>query len=402
MNLGAAAAAVGSVGKALSYQDLQNKYLDFNHPRAVVYLGDKMFSNTGDDMLLNDIHVELTSGFEASVASFRIYDVYNTKTGKFRFDDMKKQVMMGNSVTITMGYLDKFETVFVGFVSGVAFGYELESLPYIEVTAMDVKGVMMGGNYANQLKATTYSAAVKEILNRTGEGKLKQLGGITDIAVSNTPDAELSLGGGVKKSSPITVELVNESDYEFVVRAAKRYNFEFFVDRGKVLFRPAKQDTSVLMEIGAGRGLQTFHIQYSITGVVGKIEARAMDPGKGEAISASSRFNNTISTANKAKQLVGRGTRVYVDASISSKEEAESRVAALMEQMSYRLGSLEARCVGIPDMVPGRFIKVSGMGAPVDNQFYLTSVTHDFTSETGFSTQIQGCAAKIQASDLPI
>jgi len=127
-----------------------------------------------------------------------------------------------------------------------------------------------------------------------------------------------------------------------------------------------------------------------------------MDPGKGEAISASSRFNNTISTANKAKQLVGRGTRVYVDASISSKEEAESRVAALMEQMSYRLGSLEARCVGIPDMVPGRFIKVSGMGAPVDNQFYLTSVTHDFTSETGFSTQIQGCAAKIQASDLPI
>lgn len=396
------AGAIGGLGKAMSYQDLQNKYFDFSHPRACVYLGDKIFTSKGDDMMLNDIRVEITSGYEASVASFRIYDVYNTSTGKFRFNDVKKQVMMGNSVTITMGYMDCLETVFVGFVSGVAFGFELEGMPYIEVTAMDVKGIMMGGNYALQLKATTYSAAVKEVLNRTGEGKLSQLGGITDIAVTNTPDADPRMETGIKKSSPITVEMVNESDYEFVVRAAKRYNYEFFVDRGKVLFRPAKQDTSVLMDIGAGRGLQTFHIQYSITGVVGKIEARAMDPGKGEAISASSRFNNTISTANKAKQLVGKGARVYVDASISSKEEAESRVAALMEQMSYRLGSLEARCVGIPDLVPGRFIKVSGMGAPVDNQFYVTSVTHEFTSEAGFSTQIEGCAAKIQTSDLPL
>lgn len=401
MNLGAAAAAIGAMGQTLSYQDLQDKYLDFNHPRAAVYLGDKIFTDSGDHMVLNDIHIELTSGFEASVASFRIYDVYDPKTGKFRYDDVRKQVMMGNAVTITMGYLDRLEVVFVGFISGVAFGYELDSIPYIEVTAMDVKGIMMGGNYANQLRATTYSAAVKEVLSRTGEGKLQQIGGITGIAVSNTPDAEPSFDGGMKKSSPITVEMVQESDYEFVVRAAKRYNFEFFVDRGKVLFRPAKSDTSILMEMGAGRGLQTFHIQYSITGVVGKIEARAMDPGRGEVISASSRFNNTISTANKAKQLVGKGGRVYLDASISSKEEAESRVAALMEQMSYRLGSLEARCVGIPDLVPGRFIKVSGMGAPVDNTFYLTSVTHDFTSEGGYSTQIQGCAAKIQTSDLP-
>ena len=123
-----------------------------------------------------------------------------------------------------------------------------------------------------------------------------------------------------------------------------------------------------------------------------------MDPGKGEVITASSSFNNTISTANKAKQLVGKGAKVYLDASISSKEEAEARVNSLMEQMSYRLGSLEADCVGIPDLVPGRFIEISGMGTPVDNQFYLTSVIHDFTSDGGFRTQIKGCAAKLQTT----
>ena len=406
MNLNTLGSALsGAAGVGMTYQSLQNKYTDFSHPRARVLLGGEEFESTDGNIILSDIHVELTSGYEASVASFRLYDVFDPETGSFLYDKVKKQVLMGNSVTVLMGYLDTFETVFVGFISGVAFGFAVGDLPYIEVTAMDVKGIMMGGTYANQLTATTYSAAVKEVLARTGEGKLQQMGGITQPpAITNTPDAGgpgLGIAAGAagpRKSSPITVEMVSERDYEFVVRAAKRYNYEFFVDRGKVLFRPAKSDTSVLMQLGVRAGIQSFHIQYSITGVVGKIEARAMDPGSGKVISASSTFNNTISTAQKAKQLVGKGAKVYLDASITSKEEAQSRVDSLMEQMSYRLGSLEADCIGIPDLVPGRFIEVSGMGTPVDNQFYITNVTHDFTGENGFLTRIEGCAAKIRTA----
>jgi hypothetical protein len=381
----------------LSYEDLQEKYLDFAHPRARVLLGDKEFDSASLGMAINDIHVEVTSGYEASVASFRIFDVYDTSSGNFFYSKLKKQVMMGNSVTIQLGYLNRLETVFVGFVSGVTFGYEPGDLPYIEVTAMDVKGLMMGGCYATSLQATTYSAAVKEILERTGTGKLEQLGGITGIDITDTPDAQ-GTSAGSTKSSPITMEMACESDYEFVVRAAKRYNYEFFVDRGKVIFRPTKNNQTLLIKMGSRTGLRGFHIQYSITGIVGKIEARAMDPAKGEVISASSSFNNTISTANKAKQLVGKGAKVYLDASISSREDAEARVESLMEQMSYRLGAMDSDCVGIPDLVPGRFIEVTGMGVPVDNQFYLTAVTHDFTGENGYRTHIEGCAAQLKTS----
>lgn len=384
-----------------TYKDLQEKYVDFAHPRARVLLGDTPFDSVSTRMVVNDIHVEVTSGYEASVASFRLYDSYDPSTGKFFYEKVKKQVLMGNSVTVQLGYLDRLETVFVGFISGVAFGFEPGGLPYIEINAMDVKGLMMGGSYAASLKATTYSAAVKEVLDRTGEGRLKQMGGITATEISNTPDASGAGGAGASKSSPITVEMVSESDYEFVVRAAKRYNYEFFVDRGKVLFRPAKSDKSLLIKMGTRTGLRGFRIEYSITGVVGKIEARAMDPGKGEVIAAEQSFHNTISTASKAKQLVGKGAKVYLDASITSKEEADARVASLMEQMSYHLGSLEADCVGIPDLVPGRFMEVTGMGVPVDNQFYLTCVVHDFTSDGGYRTHIEGCAAQIKTSASP-
>lgn len=407
MALPGAGGAIGGVPGACqyTYKDLQDKYVDFAHPRAQVLLGDTPFDSVSAGMAVNDIHVEVTSGYEASVASFRLYDSYDPSTGKFFYEKVKDQVLMGNSVTVRLGYLDRLETVFVGFVSGVAFGFEPGGLPYIEINAMDVKGLMMGGSYATSLKATTYSAAVKEVLERTGEGRLQQMGGITAAEITNTPDAgggaagvPGASAGGPPKSTPLSVEMVSESDYEFVVRAAKRYNYEFFVDRGKVLFRPAKSDTSLLIKMGTRTGLRGFHIQYSITGVVGKIEARAMDPGKGEVISAGSSFNNTLSTASKAKQLVGKGAKVYLDASITSKEEAEARVSSLMEQMSYRLGSLEADCVGIPDLVPGRFVEVTGLGVPVDNQFYLTAVTHDFTSDGGYRTHIEGCAAQIKTS----
>ena len=389
------AVGIGGVG-SLTYERLQEKYQGFGHPMARILLGGKEFDSVGKGMVVDDLHVELSAGYEASVATFRLYDSFESSTGKFKFDKVKREMVMGNAVTIQLGYLGRLETVFVGFISGVAFGFEPGNLPYIEITAMDVKGVMMGGSYATALTATTYSAAVEEVLRRTGEGRLQQMGGITGISISKTPDALGTASSGNTKSSPITVELVNESDYEFVVRAAKRYNYEFFVDRGKVLFRPAKEDGSVLMKLGSGAGMESFRIEYSITGVVGEIEARAMDPGKGEVISASSRFNNTISTSGKAKQLVGKGSRVYVDASITSRKEAEARVESLMEKMSYRLGSLEAGCVGIPDLTPGRFIEVSGMGVPVDNRFYLTAVTHDFSSERGYRTEIRGCAAQMK------
>lgn len=387
----------GSAGGAqLTYEKLKSKYSDFANPIARVLLGDQTFDSGKAGMVVNDIHVEVTSGYEASVASFRLFDVFDPVTGKFRYESVKKQVVMGNSVTIQLGYLDTVETVFVGFISGVAFGFEPGDIPYIEVSAMDVKGVMMGGSYATALKASTYSAAVKEVLDRTGEGRLQQMGGITATEISRTPDAE-GVSSGSAKSSPLSVEMVGESDYEFVVRAAKRYNFEFFVDRGKVLFRPAKKDTSLLMEMGSRTGLRGFHIAYSLTGVVGMIEARAMDPGSGKVISAKSKFSNTLSTGAKAKQLMGKGAKVYLDASITSREEAESRVASLMEQMSYRLGSLSADCVGIPDLTPGRFIEVTGMGTPVDNRFYLTTVVHDFTGDGGYATRIEGCAAQIKS-----
>ena len=489
---GAAAGAVtgglnagGPVGSGMSYKQLQDKYQDFALPQVSITLAGTPFSNSSGDMVIGDVSVELTSGFEASIARFRIYHVYDGQSGTFRFEEVSRQLAMGTALTIQMGYLGSMEDVFVGFVAGVSFDYEEGQLPYIEVTGMDVKGIMMAGTYSNQLTADNYADAVREILQRTGYERLKTGGGIVDIQVTDTPDldptlltaqqaaetaqaaaeqaqqaaeaAELAAAAGgpeavaaaqslkeqaqqalsavetamrtfqeakaalsaakeaskqaaaalaqapspsptpvpMGPTSAYTIEMVAESDYEFVVKAAKKFNFEFFVDRGTVYFRKAKSNRQVLMELGSGSGIISFHVEYSITGIVGSIEARAMDAGGGQVISAKETFSNNLSTGSTAGGLVSKGRKVLIDPTISSQAQADARVASLMERMSYRLGTLEAECIGIPDLVPGRFIRLSGLGAPADNTFYITSVVHEYRDENGYRTRITGCTDKV-------
>lgn len=60
-----------------TYNDLKKIYHDFEHPVAVLKLGNKNFADNKKSWILNDIEVELTCGFEASMAAFRIYNVFS-------------------------------------------------------------------------------------------------------------------------------------------------------------------------------------------------------------------------------------------------------------------------------------------------------------------------------------
>ena len=87
------------------------------------------------------------------MATFWIYNCYNRVTCEFAFDDLKKYICMGSSVIISMGYGVRVREIFRGFISRVNFVFRQEEIPGVEITAMDVKGIMMAGNYSRQLKA---------------------------------------------------------------------------------------------------------------------------------------------------------------------------------------------------------------------------------------------------------
>jgi phage protein D len=294
--------------------------------------------------------------------------------------------------------------VFVGAITRVNFLFEEEGVPCIRVTAMDVKGVMMSGCYSRQLTALYYSDAVKEILEKTAYEKLKASNIIRDIRITETGDKQRMLMGGPGQSSPAgtatdrSLEMVAESDYEFVVRAARKNNFEFYTECGVVYFRKAKSDATVLLSIGPNVGLRSLDISYDITGLTERVIARGTDAGKAQVISAKQKLNGKISGGNKAKALIRGSQKVFLDASITSQEEAAERAAFLGEQISYRLGSLQCNTVGIPELLPGHFIRMNGLGTVADNLYYIDRVRHIMDMEGNYITELSGKASAIQAT----
>lgn len=378
-----------------NFDSLKSKYRDFLLPMVNIKVNGKEIGKAG--LFISGIEVELSSGFEASAAAFHIYNCIDQGTGEFRLDSFKQYLYLGSSVSIELGYGGAVTEVFKGLIVQVQFSCEAEDTPNIEVMAMDAKGIMMSNSYARQMKADCYSEAVKEIFSKPAYQKLQSEGILTKLDIKETPDKKS--GNHKKSASSETIEMVSESDYEFIVKAAKKFNFEFFVDNGVLCFRKAKQVSDCLIELGIKAGVLSYQACYDIRGLVQKIEARGMNAGKGELISASQKFNQKISLGNKAKALLSKTEKVYIDATITSKEQAESRVESLMDRMSYQFGTLECECIGLPELKPGQFVDLKGFGSPVDNRFYITNVRHLLDEESGYRTRITGKAAAIEKSN---
>lgn len=375
------------------YQQLKKKYCDFIYPMVTLQVGDRNFAENKGGLVLSDVSVDLSCGLEASVACFSIYGVYNVEEGRYSFPDFKGYVQLGSTVTVSMGYGGVMEEIFVGFIAQTRFVRTGSDIHHVEVTAMDVKGLMMVNSYARQMTAGNYGDVVKEIFRKPMYQKMNADGICRSVRVDDTPD---KTGGQNSQVTSYTVEMVSESDYEFIVKAAKRFNYEFYVDTGVVCFRRAKQaEEECLLEIGMDKGLRSYDITYDITGLVKSVEVRGMDTAKAELVSDKQKVSNKISTGSKAKALIGQSEKNVIDAAAISKEQAQYRAQAMMEDISYRFGSLEGTCTGIPELKPGHFIRLTGLGEPCDNRFYVTRTRHDLSDDGGYRTHITAITASL-------
>lgn len=392
----------------ISYEKLKSEYMYFENPVAIISVEGNEISQSKTGLQIGNIEVESSSGYEAGIASFVLYGCYDSQSCAFNYSMIKKYVMIGAQVSVYMGYGTVVKEVFCGFISQVNFFFQAQEIPGVRVTCMDIKGMMMSNCYSRQMTSQCYSDAVKAIFDQQQYAQMKDRGVIKNLYISQTPDKQESAGGagipgasagltaGVaagSKATDYSIEMVAESDYEFVVKAAKKFNYEFFVSGGVVYFRKAKNYSSVLMELSPATGMHSIDVEYNVTGLVGEVEVRSTDVGKAKQIASTVKLNNKISQGKYASKLVKNASKVYIDPTADSKKTAGYRADYLAEDIAYRFGTLEAELTGLPDLVVGRFIQIQGMGDPVNNLFYIVNVRHVMNEVKGFSTKITAKAS---------
>ena len=375
----------------MNYDSLKNVYGNFQLPKAEVLVEGKSFGENRAGMLIDEVRVELSCGFEAAEAVFCITGCVDLDTGMYKTKELKPFILLGSYVLIKMGYRSGTKEVFRGFISRTEFVNE-DGTPSVEVTSVDVKGIMMANTYARQLKARYVSDAVRELFDKPSYQELSARGIIGKLDIPPTPDKT----SGEADKNLVSIEMVSESDYEFAVRWARRSGCEFYTSLGTVRFRKARSDEKTYFTLGPGDGMTQYRISYDVSPLAGKAEIRGMEDGRGEVIKAKKKISRRISLGNYAGKLVDQSEKIYIDSTLRSKEEAAERLEYLAERTAYRFGTFECECVGVPELLPGRYIEVEGLGSPADNRFYVEEVLHSMDSLSGYRCRIKGRTDKLK------
>ena len=314
---------------------------------------------------IRGLSVQLSASYEASYAQFTVFGGASDSSSGIQPDSaLSSKLRLGKGVNISLGYGDKVTEVFSGYIDSVRLEYTHENGCAFAVTCLDGKGLMMNSTRSEiKTNVKRYSDAVK-----------KTLGGYSDLfsigKIQQTPELTLPFSQ------------LGESDYDFVVRLAKRVNYSFYISLGKAYFVPVGSDRTELIEISPMMNLKHFSLETGLKNRVSKVTVVSNDETdeKKQIKSEVSRIG-VLETGSQSKAAANSAiksgmTRTISDPAAVSNDAAKLLAQAEIDRLSYASVDGQAEFTGIPEVLPGKFAVISGFGKGFDRTCYITRVTH--------------------------
>ena len=358
-----------------NFKSLEDKYDGFRAPAFEVSVGGTKLDSS--KFHFSSITVDIDAGTGAGGCSFTVEAQYDYEGSKWN-NSLLDTIQVGQKIEIKAGYVSK-KSVFFGFVDDFTINYSAESAPSLSVNGIDAKGYLMNASDRKYMQEKSTATVVKEILNdcvSKGYAKKVTVGTIKDF----------------------DVELIQEEmdDYHFLCFLAKVYNMVFTVIDGEIVFDQLMQKTSKLLELNMGVSLLQFSKTVSLRNQVGKVVVYGIDPKTLKPISGEA-TDSSVSGAGSEAGDIAKGFNGIVQKEINffvqTPEECKELAQAIFDQRAYSFVSGKGRCVGIPELIPGRYITLKGFDKSAADNYFISKVTHEF-SDDGYYTSFEVKGAK--------
>ena len=115
------------------------------------------------------------------------------------------------------------------------------------------------------------------------------------------------------------------------------------------------------------------------------IQVLGFDPASGKPVSGKAAAKSTDQLSDV---LGGAGEWFISDPSCVSASQAAGWAGAVARTATRKSQKAEIRCIGLPEIIPGRFLKIDRVDSLVNRKYYITRVTHRFDG-SGFLTEIE-------------
>ena len=340
-----------------TYESLAKKYDNFVIPIIKIMVGG---SDVVSKQTIAVSSAKITLSVEgAGMAVIKLAGLYDSKNHAFD-SSVKRSFMIGTVVELQLGYGSKSMMIFKGYVAmlGSEFG---EKSPRIVVTLMDARRLMMtaGATYCLH-DVKNYSDAVSKILNKYSK--------LCSAVVEATSD---------NLTEPVSQ---TQNDYLFIVNdliLQGKVDREFFILGDKAYFREPRKSKTPIITMQYGRELLALKVEEEYRDL--KVNVFGSDEVKQEAVNGSA----SVKAANGQTPVLSPTPELNLaDPTVDSQKKAADRAKVIAEHIQQKAQTGRGMCIGLPEIVPGRFIKVEKLDSDLgDGTYYLKSVVHEFNGD---------------------
>ena len=341
---------------------LANKYGNFIVPAIKIKSsGSELVSS----LRLSVAELEVTQSLEnAGMAVIKLSAMYDPKSHSFT-SKVKNAFKLGTVMEIELGYLSATTAVFKGYVSGL--GIEFDEMPMLVVQLMDVRKLMMTSGVRRRLyEDKNYSDIFKKVM--------KNYSKLCSVECDATSD---------NLTAPVSQ---NTNDYNFVSReliGAGKSDREFFVIMDKAYFRTPAKNKTPIMKVENGKELLSFSMMAEYLDT--EINVVGYDPKKCAEISATVKAK----TSEKySSVLTPTPSQFYFDPDADTEAKVKGRAQTIARLEEQKVCFAQGVLIGLPEIVPGRYLQIKGIDEMADKKYYLSEVRHT-VSESRYITSFE-------------
>lgn len=346
---------------------LRESYQQYAAPAAKIWIGkqpQELVQAAG--VRIESIRVSLGLDTAAS-ADFSVTDIWDDQQKALK-KSVKNSLVCGEMIKIELGYGSELVDVFHGFIYET--GIQFSEMPSMQVTVMDVKRLMAD----NEEIDTVWKEQTLSNLFSTLMGKYKVFG-LSASVEENKKSGAGGDAGGVKTF------IQRGSDLSLVRKLCREHDLRFLV-YGKKAKLTAKSEEKAVLTLSWGKDLISF--SQSCSYVNKEIVVRGTlreDAQKNIMIEK----RETVLSEGAEKAEIPKSVKVIELTNMKSEDEAANRLADEAESVRESMDSGRGSCIGMPILIPGRYLGIKGIDGSVDGEYYLKAVNHTFGTD-GFTT----------------
>lgn len=368
---------MGGYDKSGSYKfkDLEKKYGGFLSPTFKIRVGS--FQLDSAKIPISHLQVQLSTENRAGMCSFTVEAMYNYETGVWS-NGFLDRVDVGELVTVEIGYAESQQRVFLGYVDKYRIDYTSQGAPQLHISAMDGLGLLMSNREKVDFGKRKTTDVVRELVIAC-----RHVGLIDACTIDRLPTFE---GQFVKEKAC--------SSYDFLCRIAEMCFVSFCIINGDLLFSNLMKNTATLIELTMGVNLiefsKTIGFSQQTVGSVTVISNGTVDKEevRSKADTPSRYGDNSGQTGAEKWKALGGTNKDLVMNFLKSADECKTVAQNILDSMSLGFVQGSGRCIGIPEITPGRYIKLAGLDRETNGSYFITSVTHTFSGD-GFFTEFE-------------